>query len=181
MSAVLQSYDVALAVRDQGRDAFIAAHPHLFFLQLAEGETTQAVERSFKTANALPAAAMQLARDGYQMTVDLARVTLYVIAKAANNPWKERIIVGRARNNDVSIDHGSISKVHAYVTQSGNEYTIVDAGSRNGTWVNGRPVSTTDREKLRVGAQVRLGSVVLELIDAASVYDRFKDAIQKRP
>ncbi len=47
--------------------------------------------------------------------------------------------------------------------------------------MNGRAITTTDREKLRIGAQVRLGSVVLEFIDAAGVYDRFKDAIQKRP
>ncbi len=118
MSAVLYSYDVALAVRDNGRDEFIASHPHPFFMLLAEGETTQAVERSFKTANALPAAAIRLANEGYQMSIDLARVTLYVIAKAANNPWKDRIIVGRARNNDLTIDHASISKVHAYVAQA---------------------------------------------------------------
>ncbi|MFH1807414.1 MAG: FHA domain-containing protein [Pseudomonadota bacterium] len=48
-----------------------------------------------------------------------------------------RVFVGRASNNDLSIPHPTVSKLHAYFTLEGSRWWIVDVGSSNGTTVNG--------------------------------------------
>lgn len=47
------------------------------------------------------------------------------------------VLVGRADSNDVSIQHTSISKLHARLRGfDGDGFFVEDAGSRNGTFVN---------------------------------------------
>lgn len=47
------------------------------------------------------------------------------------------VLIGRADSNDVSIQHTSISKLHARLRDFDEDgFTVEDAGSRNGTFVN---------------------------------------------
>jgi DNA-binding NtrC family response regulator len=54
-----------------------------------------------------------------------------------------RVLVGRARNADVRIDHVSVSREHAVfqVDQTKQSVTIEDLGSANGTRVRGTPLT----------------------------------------
>src|SRR5262245_48740931 len=40
---------------------------------------------------------------------------VYVVAKAPGNPYLDRISVGRARNCDIVVRDGSVSKLHAHM------------------------------------------------------------------
>jgi hypothetical protein len=66
--------------------------------------------------------------------------------------------IGRGAEADLRIDDPGISREHAELRRSGGDVTIVDLGSTNGIVVNGRRV---DQERLRDGAEVRLGSTTL--------------------
>ncbi len=55
--------------------------------------------------------------------------------------YRDHINIGRAEDNDIIIDHGSISRFHAKLTLSEGNYTLVDLGSANGTKVNGAAIS----------------------------------------
>jgi len=69
-----------------------------------------------------------------------------------------RLAVGRTKENDLSIDDSSISKIHAaLVLNSENQLMVADTGSTNGTFINGnrlaygRAFVIEDNDKLKFG------------------------------
>lgn len=72
--------------------------------------------------------------------------------------------IGRGTESDLRIDDPGISRHHAELRRSGGDVTIVDLGSTNGVVVDGRRV---DEQRLRDGAQVRLGSTTLTFHEGA--------------
>ena len=54
---------------------------------------------------------------------------------------KEVYALGREAGNDIVIEDSQVSRHHAQLTRQGNSYLIEDAGSTNGTFVNGSRVS----------------------------------------
>lgn len=69
---------------------------------------------------------------------------------------KQRRSVGRTKENDLSIEDSSVSKIHAALVLNSDKHLMVaDTGSTNGTFVNDKriaygrafPISTTDRVK----------------------------------
>ena len=78
------------------------------------------------------------------------------------NPFSMGITLGRAENNDIPLPDGSVSRFHAYFVQGARgSWSVVDAESRNGTWVGpmrlaqGVPTEVADRTRVRIG-QVEL-------------------------
>ncbi len=49
--------------------------------------------------------------------------------------------IGRRPYNDIALDDLTVSGVHAAVRREGGAHRLVDLGSRNGTWVNGRAIT----------------------------------------
>jgi putative peptide zinc metalloprotease protein len=85
-----------------------------------------------------------------------------VLPDGSRVPLTRTLTIGRARDSDVLLDDPSVSRVHARIGLAGDGPAIEDAGSRYGTWVDGRRVLR--RQALRDGARVRLGdeSIVVE-------------------
>jgi len=67
--------------------------------------------------------------------------------------------IGRDSTSKIAIQDGSISSTHARITRTGEGFFIEDAGSRNGTFVNGEKVAA--KTKLNDNDVVRLGKVIL--------------------
>lgn len=67
---------------------------------------------------------------------------------------------------DLVVNANGVSRRHAVLDSTGPTTVIVDAGSSNGTWVNGTRVSHP--RSLENGDLVQLGIVVLQYVDAAS-------------
>ncbi len=85
---------------------------------------------------------------------------LFVVRKREGGAFAERIGVGRAVNADVSIPLPALSKYHAYITvpeAPGDSYTLTDAGSKNGTWVDGRRLEPKESAPLADATAIRLG------------------------
>jgi DNA-binding NtrC family response regulator/pSer/pThr/pTyr-binding forkhead associated (FHA) protein len=70
-----------------------------------------------------------------------------------------QVSFGRSRGTDVRIDSERVSRTHAIFSRHGLELTVVDAGSRNGTWVNGELISESRR--LVSGDEVLVGSATV--------------------
>lgn len=69
---------------------------------------------------------------------------------------EERITVGRALDNMIRIDDGTVSHHHAMLAQEGGEYKLRDLNSTNGTRVNGLRIVETI---IHNGDLIRFGSV----------------------
>jgi pSer/pThr/pTyr-binding forkhead associated (FHA) protein/tetratricopeptide (TPR) repeat protein len=68
------------------------------------------------------------------------------------------LVIGRTPENDIVIEHKSISRHHARIVREGNQYYAVDLESANGVRVNG---VDHDRVLLRPGDEIELGQVQL--------------------
>jgi hypothetical protein len=72
----------------------------------------------------------------------------------------ERISVGRARNKDIVLRDPSVSKFHGWFTMDEyRAFQFADAGSKNGTTVNGRRLDARQPLPLNPGDSLVFGSV----------------------
>jgi len=69
------------------------------------------------------------------------------------------ISIGRASDNDVIVDDGLVSRHHCQLKLQHGAYSFADLGSRNGSFVNGQPVSEI---ALGPGDRIRIGSTEIE-------------------
>jgi hypothetical protein len=66
--------------------------------------------------------------------------------------------IGRRVNQDIQIEKESISRQHAEIRLEGGQFFIVDLNSRNGTFVNGTPITPRVDHVLRNYDTLGLGS-----------------------
>lgn len=71
--------------------------------------------------------------------------------------------IGRAPENALVINDGNVSRVHAKFQSSGNRVFVMDAGSRNGVYVNDRKLDTDEQQPLGPGDRVVIGQSIIEL------------------
>jgi pSer/pThr/pTyr-binding forkhead associated (FHA) protein len=71
------------------------------------------------------------------------------------------LVIGRTPENDIVIEHKSISRHHARIVREGNQHYAVDLESANGVRVNG---VDRDRVLLRSGDEIELGQVQLRFV-----------------
>lgn len=78
--------------------------------------------------------------------------------------------VGEPLGRDWLADHDvadhEVSGRHIELAKQGSTVRVRDVGSRNGTWLDGRPLLANQWEELRDGSVVRLGSTLLVYRDA---------------
>jgi hypothetical protein len=68
--------------------------------------------------------------------------------------------IGKASHNHITLTDATVSNTHAIVTAREGGFTIVDLGSRNGTFVNGEQLGS-QAQTLRHGDKIQLGQTVL--------------------
>ena len=75
--------------------------------------------------------------------------------------------VGRQATNDLQLEDNAVSRRHCLFVRSGEDCTLKDLDSRNGTFVSGTPVT---EQQLEPGDEIRIGgSVFCYLVDPSSV------------
>ncbi len=73
--------------------------------------------------------------------------------------------VGRHPNCDLVLEDASISRLHAKVEERAGEFVLVDAGSTNGLWIDGRRVALVP---LELGRRFAIGKLEFEVAGAGS-------------
>jgi hypothetical protein len=86
---------------------------------------------------------------------------------------KPAIVIGRTDDNDVVVNHRSISRHHAKVVREHGRYAIVDLQSSNGVRVNGEEYGKVE---LRRGDLIDLGHVRLRFVEAGEDFVFSRDA-----
>ncbi|MFN2460370.1 MAG: FHA domain-containing protein [Candidatus Velthaea sp.] len=77
---------------------------------------------------------------------------------------RDGLWIGRADDNDVIVADARVSRHHARVVGDGEAFAIEDAGSSNGTFVDGRAAR---RERLTAGSIVTVGDTYLRVVTDA--------------
>ena len=123
-------------------------HPHPVLLvasQPVTWEETTAVEMATKDPGPPPPKMPSL-------------VFTLVPGRYSTNP--SRLSLGRSSVCDVVLPFAAVSKVHAYLTQpKEHHWEITDAGSTNGTAVDGEEATPNQPTSLRDGCLVEFGTI----------------------
>jgi pSer/pThr/pTyr-binding forkhead associated (FHA) protein len=82
------------------------------------------------------------------------------------------ITVGRTANNDLVVSDVSVSKVHAFFTQTPHGLELADAGSKNGTWVGSEELPPRGPARaVKLGDRLRFGRIGFTVVDAGVCWD----------
>jgi FHA domain len=81
---------------------------------------------------------------------------------------EDLLTIGRSESADIKIDGDFISRIHARILRIGMDSVLEDAGSKNGTWVNGEQI---DRHILKHGDLIRVGSGNFRFVDTGVTAD----------
>lgn len=81
---------------------------------------------------------------------------------------KTEVVIGRTEENDIAIDHRSVSRHHAKIVVNQRSYRIMDLKSANGTLVNGEEYAQTE---LKRGDLIELGHVKFRFLPPGASYD----------
>lgn len=77
---------------------------------------------------------------------------------------KRRISIGRTKENNVAIDHTSVSKMHAsLLLNREGKLVVADTGSTNGTYLNGERIAYGKAIEIFAGDKVKFGAIDVEL------------------
>ncbi|MBI5494065.1 MAG: FHA domain-containing protein [Deltaproteobacteria bacterium] len=126
-------------------------------------EPTAIVRTSDLTASAEEASARVVA-----VSTGLAGNS-YALTKPEN-------VIGRTDDNDVVLDHRSVSRNHAKIVRDGARYTVVDLNSANGVLVNGEEYKRID---LRKGDIIELGHVKLRFVEPGEGFQLSASEIER--
>jgi len=92
------------------------------------------------------------------------------IPRQARRPY---VTLGRGPENDVVVDDATLSRVHLVLMRpAGGGWTVRDAGSSNGTLLDGHRLAAGVPEPLASGARLQAGSVHLTFLGPADLLRR---------
>jgi hypothetical protein len=106
-----------------------------------------------------------------RLRIDPAGFACHPLAKGSASPWRDRILLGRAANNDVVMRDKWISKLHAWFELAEDDLFLCDAQSQNGTWVDGVRLEPDNRVVIESGTRLRFGHVSCEVLGSGALFD----------
>lgn len=86
------------------------------------------------------------------------------------------IVVGRGSDCDIQIDRDSVSRRHARVFRSDDQWFVEDLGSTNGSYINDLPIT---HAPLRDGDFVKIGSAIFKFLYGGSVETSYHEEIYR--
>ena len=79
-------------------------------------------------------------------------------------PGGKRLNVGRASDNELTLNDGSVSKIHgALLMTAEGTLLVADTGSTNGTYINGRRIAYGESRVIEDGDVIGFGDVEVRL------------------
>ncbi len=89
-------------------------------------------------------------------------------SKGQSFPMGKLLKIGKAPENDIVLDHPTVSRNHAVLSRHGEQFLVQDQGSTNGTFIEGAQI----REGyLKPGAMLEIGDVQLRFQPSLKALD----------
>jgi pSer/pThr/pTyr-binding forkhead associated (FHA) protein len=102
---------------------------------------------------------------------NLTGIEIYPLAKKPGASFPDMITVGRTGNNDVVLRDVTVSRLHAFFRRRDERWVLADAGSKNGTAVDGESLQPRRERDLASGTGVRIGDLELTFYTAHDLFD----------
>lgn len=156
------------------RQTFVEQHRYPFLLKRAlpiGGKAESEEEEDFAERLSFHTNVVDTPTGTVPSAGKLAGGLVMPIVKKPENPFPDRVSVGRAQNCDVVIRDPSISKLHGHFRALGvSEADFTDLKSANGTKVNGKLVQST-AVRVVSGDTMIFGSIVVQFLDAKRLWE----------
>jgi hypothetical protein len=81
------------------------------------------------------------------------------------------VTLGRTAGNDIVVPDVTVSRRHATFRERDGRWVVQDAGSKNGTRVDGSRLEPEIEQPLRAGARVRVGDVETRFYPAPDLFE----------
>lgn len=160
MEATAEYFEKA---RNLNLTAFKAIHPYLFLFKHAK--TAIAPQPELADINY----ATRAVAVNFDPIPNESRIV--VVRKNPDNPFPDRLTIGRAPNCDVIIRMAFISKVHAHLfIPAGEPMTLRDNNAANGTSHNYQKLEPGSSRNVKLGDILGFGALAFELMDAERLY-----------
>ncbi len=137
---------------------FVAAYPNGFLVEKTERFFDKNVLFQFITDVVEDQHVLQQVKQGTVRTAVLeARVI--EIAKRKDFTSSDVVTIGRSPNNDIVLYNKMVSRKHAYLhlARPGESCCLVDAGSTNGTFLNGTQITSQKKYHLADTDEISIG------------------------
>ncbi len=145
---------------------------------------TQFAVRASGTAGLVGGVALSMGLDNAKAHMHLARAMgslgdhapqaiadgSIVVFRSIKPPGAKGMSIGRANECTYFLPFPKISKVHAYLKEQAGRWTLVDAGSRNGTQMNGTPVPADAPVIITDGASLQISQCQFLFYTPAGFY-----------
>jgi len=153
---------------------FVRLNPHGFLLEKVQSVLDSEAVFQLNTTSIDDPYVMQQLKQGAPDAVALeARVI--EIKKTKADSAENTITIGRAIFNDVVIYNNMVSRSHAYLYAhpTSTACYLVDCGSKNGTLINGRPLTPYEKYQLADGDEVCLGPQTRIIYFSSTAFGNF--------
>ncbi len=88
---------------------------------------------------------------------------------------RNETVFGRGAEATVTLNDAGISRQHAKIVRQGDTFRIIDLGSKNGTWVNGKRVESAE---LKPGDQIQVGGTIVLRYSVETSDARLREALK---
>lgn len=155
-------WDFEIQAKNMPLEQFALRYPHPFLVQRS-GDTDSEGSLSYATRIGMPVVRPDFKADTAEMHVGASsgrqdRGRVHRMAKRSKTPFVGMITLGRARNNDICLPSAQVSKFHAHFhPQNQDACWFSDAGSTNGTKVNGKAIPEGQKVELNDGDWLSFG------------------------
>lgn len=107
---------------------------------------------------------------------------VFLVEKRAGvqNPFTMGVTLGRVETNDIAIEDSSVSRFHAWLQYDDRtqQWSLCDADSKNGTFVDGEALGARQRKVINDGGMIRLGNAHLRFLLPESVVMRLRMSVR---
>jgi len=97
-------------------------------------------------------------------------IEVFPLAKKPGASFPDMITIGRTANNDIVLRDVTVSRLHAFFRRRDDRWVVADAGSKNGTAVEGEPLLPRRERDVGSGTGVRIGDLELTFYTAVELF-----------
>jgi hypothetical protein len=142
------------SVKETSPEDFATAYPVPFLLELASLRDDEMLDEAMGEEPTISASSNSVAG---VPTKPWEQTRVVTIEKRRATTPATHITVGRSANNDIVVPSPLVSKLHAAFEKQGEEWTVFDVGSRNGTTIANRGLAPNEPRPIDIGAEIGFG------------------------